>query len=424
MLLGLNSSNIILNVGSLMASTNKKTELGIEHAESVICHHLKPLLVSFSAIPELKFLSGEFSIEVIDASYMNHVYRIREITDKSNSSNNDVATSVIVKQAPSSNKMSKIFRNQQYDILRGKHEYLVLSRFYQILPESVPKPYLYDEPSKTLVIEDLRHHVPLRRALPSGDISVPSILCKIARYLANLHRKTSQSYLGEDDFKQLRKTFANPTQVELMRQFTIVKPFCSTDPSNKTIPEIQPYLPMIYKDNDIIKAVKKLEIILLEKQDCLIHGDLYTGHVMVHEEDVKIIDAEFAHVGASAVDMGTYLAHLLFSYHGHRLYPKDDRQHYHTIIYQAIQESLNVYLKEFRLDENQVSEIAGFTGLQLIRRIIGFGYVGDIAGKPNAELASYFTGVSLLKSYQTLTTEDEFITYLLGRNYDHGLPTE
>ncbi|XP_072051576.1 5-deoxyribose kinase-like [Amphiura filiformis] len=399
----------------IMTSANRSAE------SCITSQHLKPLLISFSVIPQLKFLSSEFAIEAIDDGYMNQVYRIREVNNNSSSSNE--AISVVIKQASSSNKLSQMCSNLEFDISRGKLEYLVLSRFHQILPESVPTPYLYDASSKTLVMEDLHNHVPLRRALLSGNISV-HLLCKIARYLANLHRKTSQSYLGEDSFTQLRKTLGNPAQVELMRQFTFVKPFCSTDPSNTTIPEIQPYLTMIYNDNDIMKAVKELEMVFVGKQECLIHGDFHTGSVMVHEDDVKIIDAEFAHVGASALDMGTYLAHLLFSYHGHRLYPKDDRQHYHTILYQAIKKCLNVYLKEFRLEENQVSEIAGFTGLQLIRCIIGMAYTEDIVDKPNAELACYFTGVSLLKSYQSLTTENELITYMLGRNYDHGLPNE
>ena len=74
-----------------------------------------------------------------------------------------------------------------------------------------------------------------------------------------------------------------------MRQVTFVKPFCSSDPSNKTCPEIKPYLPKVYEDNEVLTAVQKLEQIFLEKKQCLVHGDFHTGSVMVDGEDVKVM---------------------------------------------------------------------------------------------------------------------------------------
>ena len=88
--------------------------------------------------------------------------------------------------------------------------------------------------------------------------------------------------------------YRTSTQLELLRQVTFIRPFCRTDPSNRLIPEIVPYLSMVYDDNDVLTAVKELERIFLERQECLVHGDMHAGSVMIKGDDVKVSSETFS----------------------------------------------------------------------------------------------------------------------------------
>jgi 5-methylthioribose kinase len=49
----------------------------------------------------------------------------------------------------------------------------------------------------------------------------------------------------------------------------------------------------------------------LEPRGALLHGDVQAGNVLLHATGAKLLDAEIAHVGDPAFDVGTLLAHLV-----------------------------------------------------------------------------------------------------------------
>ena len=75
-------------------------------------------------------------------------------------------------------------------------------------------------------------------------------------------------------------------------------------------------------------ATAELRHAFLSEKECLIHGDLHTGSVMVpavesdEEEEgessgggaAKVIDGEFAFYGPAAFDVGTFVANIAFSF--------------------------------------------------------------------------------------------------------------
>ena len=49
----------------------------------------------------------------------------------------------------------------------------------------------------------------------------------------------------------------------------------------------------------------------LESRFCLVHADVQPGNVLLTEAGPKLLDAEIAHVGDPAFDIGILLAHVL-----------------------------------------------------------------------------------------------------------------
>jgi 5-methylthioribose kinase len=153
----------------------------------------------------------------------------------------------------------------------------------------------------------------------------------------------------------------------------------------------------------------------INKKEALIHGDLHSGSVMVGETDlssIKIIDSEFSFYGPIAYDTGNVLAHLIISFVTH-----ENNSNYQNYLKQEITTFYNLFEVNFvnlwrSNDENNDSkmgktffkgffkefpglnqsisekiyksnmkeifqETLGFTGTEIIRRIIGVAHVKD-----------------------------------------------
>lgn len=102
-----------------------------------------------------------------------------------------------------------------------------------------------------------------------------------------------------------------------------------------------------------VRAVAALGTLYLRDGTSLLHGDFYPGSWLRHGDDLRIIDPEFAYFGRPEFDVGVLVAHLLFS--GWRFAD-------------AASEVPKFY--------SAVSEFSwpvawGFTGVELMRRILG-----------------------------------------------------
>lgn len=68
------------------------------------------------------------------------------------------------------------------------------------------------------------------------------------------------------------------------------------------------------KHPDLTKTIDNLCAELLDKQECLIHGDFSPKNILVSGDHVKIIDCEVAYFGCSLFDVAFMLSHLLIKY--------------------------------------------------------------------------------------------------------------
>ena len=114
--------------------------------------------------------------------------------------------------------------------------------------------------------------------------------------------------------------------LSLTEQFVFTRPFTEGDETNKCSPEVKDILHTIYGDEVVMETAKKMTKLFKEKKECLLHGDLHTGSVLVKGKDSRIIDLEFAFVGPAAFDVGMLLANYIFSYYRHMSIPENNDQ--------------------------------------------------------------------------------------------------
>ena len=160
----------------------------------------------------------------------------------------------------------------------------------------------------------------------------------------------------------------------------------------------------IKKDKPLKIAAAYHKNLFLTSAQALIHGDLHTGSVMAKEGSTYIIDPEFAFYGPIGFDTGAFLANLFLNYFSTGA--TNDMDYGSWVLEQVITfyetfESTFLSLwndstsanELFQKDVYRGSEVSsaqqaylstiwrdtlGFTGMKMIRRIVGIAHVADL----------------------------------------------
>ncbi|XP_067672837.1 methylthioribose kinase-like [Haliotis asinina] len=330
---------------------------------------------------------------------LNDVFRAFPSEDPSNS--------VIVKHAPPYIKcLGKDFPLHEE---RGGLEYKAQCKFHSIAPGSVPKPIFYDSSLRVMCMEDLRDYAIYRTSLISGHLDDDAAL-KLARDVAIIHRDTRVAKIGEDAIEQLDKEFQNREMVQLTERYIFTGPFSPDDPTNRCSPSLRAKLDWVHGDQEVLRAAAHMKKIFLEKKEALVHGDLHTGSIMVKDKDAKVFDSEFCYVGPCSFDIGLLVANYIFVYYCHLLQP-DDNDNRRVFAYRVVDicnKTVTEYLEHmtsFDGDKDQanfMSEVAGFAGCEIVRRLIGAAHVTEFDTTPQAEVDALGAGVRLLKAYERI----------------------
>ncbi|XP_071476010.1 methylthioribose kinase-like [Diadema antillarum] len=358
-------------------------------------------IAELASEPDDTALLEECEIQEIGDGNLNDVHRL--------SRKGDEGMSLIKKHAPPYIKC--LGPAYPLSTSRSKLEYHALESFYTYAPGSVPKVYGHNAQRCSFLMEDLKGYGVMKKQLIGGELNLEAAL-KIVQFISAIHRKTAILSLGEQEFLQLRKGFENTEMVSLTRDYIFTKPFTRGDPTNRCSPEVTDHLSVIYDDAKVLENAAELRTIFMEKKDCLLHGDLHTGSIMTKGSDAKMIDLEFAFVGPMGFDIALLLANYLFSYHAHRCSSAKDGQNFHHRVRQVVLRSISGYFgdAESRMSRSEfetlLREVAGFTGCELVRRIIGAAHVEDLDGNPDAEITCLKLGATLISGYETVSSLD------------------
>jgi 5-methylthioribose kinase len=143
------------------------------------------------------------------------------------------------------------------------------------------------------------------------------------------------------------------------------------------------------RDTALCEAAERAYARYLTPEGALVHADVQAGNILLHEQGPKLLDAEIAHVGDPAFDLGTLLAHLLIPA------AADGRRA------QALP-ALEACWLAYRRAHGQpgLPALAGalrYAGLELLRRTVGAARVAAVADD-EAGLRVIDAGLALVRT--------------------------
>ena len=352
---------------------------------------------------------AELRAEEIGDGNLNFVYRVFDAARPERS--------LVLKQAPPYIKI--LGPGYPLSPERLTYESRALEVYNRFASGAVPAQHYFDSDAAVIVMEDLRGYRLLREDLIGGNVNqtVPE---QIGRFMARVHSQTYMNNLDRVLVDKYREDFANTVMQSITADYVFTLPFTDHE-TNFYTDGIGAAVNQLKTDRKFLQEAAILKRIFLKVQRGLTHGDLHTGSVMVTNTSAKVIDSEFAFYGPVGFDIGLFWANYLLSYFSHI-----ENADVQSEIKTAIIQTWETYTEEFEMDPTLkfrtlhmiFHESVGFTGMEMLRRIVGAAHVRDIESildkerKLRIETAILEFGSSLVKERHNITTIYELVELL------------
>jgi 5-methylthioribose kinase len=295
---------------------------------------------------------------------------------------------------------------------RAHFEHEALKAEAAVVPDLVPKIYLFDQVRAAIVMELLEPHIILRKGLIQG-IRYPKLADDIATFTAQTLFSTSDLALPAGRKREQQSMFSLNTELcRITEDLVFTDPYRFAERNRWTKPQLDDIAAEFRADAHLKIAVQELKWLFLSRGEALLHGDLHTGSIMVTSEQTRVIDPEFAFYGPMGFDLGAFMANLLLSYYSQEGHATrgDDRKDYRRWLLDTLEtfwrrfegkflglwriagtgdafvpglfedeggrRALEVYRIAFmaRLLQDSI----GFAGAKMARRILGLAHVEDM----------------------------------------------
>lgn len=302
---------------------------------------------------------------------------------------------------------------------RSFFEYHALTRQEARAPGSVPAIYHFDEGQALIIMEYLAPpHVILRRALIDGR-QLPNIARDIGLFMARTLFRGSDLSMAAKDRKADLALFADNVELcDITENLVFSDPYFDAR-MNRHTPQLNGIVAELRADRDLKVEAQRLKHIFAANAETLLHGDLHSGSIMVTDQETRMIDPEFAFYGPMAFDVGMLLANFwmsFFSQRGHE--EKGKRDAMRAYLLGVTRETWAVFRAEFshlwrsertgmlyqkslfedqgdRLGAEQAldhvvhqiwTDLLGFAGIEVHRRILGLAHNADFETIADEEL--------------------------------------
>ena len=181
---------------------------------------------------------------------------------------------------------------------------------------SVPEILHVEAEQALIVMEDLSSHRVWRGALIEGARH-ESAAPRLGRFMAEALFRSSDLALAPEVRKREAALFAgNAALCRISEDLIFTDPY-TDHPLNDVTPGMEAEVAAMRADAAWRLAVQELKWDFTTRAEALLHGDLHTGSVMVSpagpDEDVRVIDPEFAFYGPMGFDVGALIANLFLS---------------------------------------------------------------------------------------------------------------
>lgn len=319
--------------------------------------------------------------------FINFLYRVWDENGKS----------VIVKQAKT---YYKAFEEGVGPFVQDRNalEADVMRIKGAITPEYIPEVYQVDLDNHIYLCEDCSDLKILRFELMKGK-KFPDFPKKIGEFIAKSNFYTSEYYLDATVYKELQAKFLNPNMRLVFEIGLFLKDEHAIDDHDphddpNADPERLAMGDAPWKSTAFRTEMLKLRDIHMKHCECLVHGDLHTSNIMINDEKMKIIDQEYAFMGASSSDTGYLMGSVLYEYIRWFYmddYPEDFCKDFRETILSYMRDIIHTYnavytecwkkdakvtyrdFDDFResILRNFIQEVCGFTGCQITSRVGG-----------------------------------------------------
>jgi 5-methylthioribose kinase len=238
----------------------------------------------------------------------------------------------------------------------------------------------FDPDSRVLILEDLVGCPRLTMILAEGQTGLSQARdCAraLGAFLGAVHAGTRDPVLTE--------RFANQEMQRLHGNHIFVLPF--RDNAFPLSPALAERARRLRDDRSLVATIDAAHARYLEPVGALVHGDVQPDNVLIGERGPKLLDAEIAHVGDPAFDMGTFLAHLLLP---SLAAGKPERAA--ACLDSAWSAYSEAHGSEALAD---FARVARYAGIELLRRTLGAARI-DAVARDEAGLAVVDAGVRLV----------------------------
>ncbi|KUM27379.1 methylthioribose kinase [Mesorhizobium loti] len=302
---------------------------------------------------------------------------------------------------------------------RSFFEYHALTRQEARAPGSVPAIYHFDQAQALIVMEYLSPHVILRRALIDGR-ELPNIARDIGLFMARtLFRGSDLSMVTKERKADLALFADNVELCDITENLVFSDPYFEAEMNRHTSPQLDGLVAELRADRNLKVEAQRLKHLFAANAETLLHGDLHSGSIMVTDTETRMIDPEFAFYGPVAFDVGMLLANFwmaFFSQRGHE--DKGSRDSMRAYLLRVTAETWSVFRAEFsdlwrtertgmlyqkslfedqgdRLGAEQAldhmlagiwTDLLGFAGIEVHRRILGLAHNADFETIADADL--------------------------------------
>ncbi len=238
---------------------------------------------------------------------------------------------------------------EKYPQIEAPRERIVVEyTFYSTVAEyprisrRSPKVLYFDPANYLMVLEDL------------GKAKDFSFVYQRNRSFTASDIQTAASYLNGIKQISILSYPQNLALRKLNHQHIFHLPFI--EENNFDLDQIQPGLQELSKickqDQSLKSCIAELGELYLSSGKVLVHGDFYPGSLLKTAEGLKVIDPEFSFLGPEEWDPAVFTAHLLLSGSQHDT-------------------AMTIYQKLQRTPDFNQGLFAGFTGVEVLRRLIG-----------------------------------------------------
>jgi 5-methylthioribose kinase len=158
----------------------------------------------------------------------------------------------------------------------------------------------FDPDARVLVLEDLGDAPRLDRVLAQRPDAGCEPARRLARFLGAVHAATGDPSLAA--------RFENGAMRRLHGDHIFALPF---RPNEFPLPTaLRARAEALWGDAELVAIAEAAYRRYLEPRGALVHGDVQAGNVLLGPAGAVLLDAEIAHIGDPAFDLGTLLAHL------------------------------------------------------------------------------------------------------------------